>query len=178
MQPEESLRIIKSLADGVDPDTGEPLPKDDPEPSSITEEPETPRGADRAVIAPPELREALRIVLSVAHGKDPFTDDPLSKYRPEQNPETVKALCLALASLLNRAPAKTTPAETTPDEQISARPSFNRQLPLEEYLKQVEKEAILQALKDTRYNKAEAARLLGITYRALRYKLESYFIEV
>lgn len=109
----------------------------------------------------------------MASGKDPFTDDPLSRYFPEQNSETVRAFCIALASLISRAPT-----ETTPEGTLSEKPSFNRDVPLEEYLKQVEKDAILQALKDTRYNKTKAAGLLGITYRALRYKLESYFIDV
>jgi two-component system response regulator PilR (NtrC family) len=49
--------------------------------------------------------------------------------------------------------------------------------PLQEYLDRVEKEAILEALEKTRYNKTAAARLLGITFRALRYRLERLGIE-
>jgi two-component system response regulator PilR (NtrC family) len=49
--------------------------------------------------------------------------------------------------------------------------------PLPSYLDQVEKEAILKALERTRYNKTAAARLLGITFRALRYRLERLGIE-
>jgi two-component system response regulator PilR (NtrC family) len=44
-------------------------------------------------------------------------------------------------------------------------------LPLEPYLDTLEKEAIVKALEQTRYNKTAAAKLLGITFRALRYKL-------
>ena len=40
-----------------------------------------------------------------------------------------------------------------------------------------ESRAILQALKDTRYNKTAAAKKLGITFRALRYKLKKLGID-
>jgi len=45
-------------------------------------------------------------------------------------------------------------------------------LPLQEHLDRVEKEAILQALEKTRFNRTAAAKLLGITFRALRYRME------
>jgi two-component system, NtrC family, response regulator PilR len=45
-------------------------------------------------------------------------------------------------------------------------------VPLPEYLERIEKEAILEALGKTRYNRTAAARLLGITFRALRYRME------
>jgi two-component system response regulator PilR (NtrC family) len=45
-------------------------------------------------------------------------------------------------------------------------------LPLQEHLDSVEKEAILKALEQTRYNRTAAAKLLGITFRALRYRME------
>ncbi len=43
---------------------------------------------------------------------------------------------------------------------------------LPQALEQIEREAILQALQDARYNKTRAAAKLGITFRALRYKLK------
>jgi two-component system response regulator PilR (NtrC family) len=50
--------------------------------------------------------------------------------------------------------------------------------PLKQYLERVEKEAILEALREAGKNHAEAARLLGITYRALRYRLDTLRIHV
>ena len=44
------------------------------------------------------------------------------------------------------------------------------------YLDNTEKEAIIKALEQTRYNKTAAARMLGITFRALRYRLKKYGI--
>jgi two-component system response regulator PilR (NtrC family) len=43
---------------------------------------------------------------------------------------------------------------------------------LEPYLDTIEKETIIKALEQTRYNKTAAAKLLGITFRALRYRLK------
>ena len=49
--------------------------------------------------------------------------------------------------------------------------------PLQDYLDQVERAAILEALEQTRHNKTAAARLLGVTFRSLRYRLERLGIE-
>jgi two-component system response regulator PilR (NtrC family) len=43
---------------------------------------------------------------------------------------------------------------------------------LESFLEQVEREAIEKALEATRYNKTAAAKKLGISFRALRYRLK------
>ncbi|HKK06076.1 MAG TPA: sigma-54 dependent transcriptional regulator [Gammaproteobacteria bacterium] len=48
---------------------------------------------------------------------------------------------------------------------------------LEPLLQDVEKEAIVKALEQTRYNKTAAARLLGISFRALRYRLKKLGLE-
>ncbi len=50
-------------------------------------------------------------------------------------------------------------------------------LPLEPYMETHEKEAIQKALEQTRYNKTAAAKLLGITFRALRYRLKKLGME-
>lgn len=43
---------------------------------------------------------------------------------------------------------------------------------LQSYLDDVERSRILEALEKTRWNKTQAAKLLGISFRALRYRLE------
>jgi two-component system, NtrC family, response regulator PilR len=45
-------------------------------------------------------------------------------------------------------------------------------LPLQERLDHAEKQAILAALDKTRFNRTAAARLLGVTFRSLRYRME------
>jgi two-component system response regulator PilR (NtrC family) len=49
--------------------------------------------------------------------------------------------------------------------------------PLETYLDEVERKRILDALEKTRWNKTAAAKLLGISFRALRYRLDKLGVE-
>ncbi len=48
---------------------------------------------------------------------------------------------------------------------------------LEDYLIQKERKAIVAALEKTRWNKTAAAKLLGITFRQLRYRLQKLELE-
>jgi two-component system response regulator PilR (NtrC family) len=67
---------------------------------------------------------------------------------------------------LNLAPALL-PGNTAPGSKY----------PLQDYLDQMERAAILEALEQTRHNKTAAARVLGVTFRSLRYRLERLGIE-
>jgi two-component system response regulator PilR (NtrC family) len=49
--------------------------------------------------------------------------------------------------------------------------------PLGEKLETLERDAIVKALEKTRYNKTAAARLLGMSFRALRYRVKKLGIE-
>jgi two-component system response regulator PilR (NtrC family) len=61
---------------------------------------------------------------------------------------------------------------------FAAEPSSpNAKWPLPDYLDGLEREAILEALEKTRYNRTAAAKLLGITFRALRYRMERLGIQ-
>ena len=48
---------------------------------------------------------------------------------------------------------------------------------LDSYISNLEREAIMKALQETRYNKTAAAKKLGITFRAMRYKLKKLGID-
>ncbi|MEE9396567.1 MAG: sigma-54 dependent transcriptional regulator [Methylococcales bacterium] len=50
-------------------------------------------------------------------------------------------------------------------------------LSLESYMENIEKQAITHALEKTRWNKTAAAKVLGITFRALRYRLKKLEME-
>jgi two-component system response regulator PilR (NtrC family) len=84
-----------------------------------------------------------------------------------------------LENVLERALALTTGTEIDgKDLQLvpsaadkDAPPDVSR-LPLQERLDFVEKKAILDALAQTHYNRTAAAKLLGITFRALRYRMD------
>jgi len=54
---------------------------------------------------------------------------------------------------------------------------LERGLPLHDFLDQIEREAITKALEATRFNKTAAAKLLGITFRSLRYRLDRLGID-
>ena len=113
--------------------------------------------------------DAFLIIQNIAAGKDPYSEGSASTNRPENNPDTVKALCTALTALANSAP-KLIGSEMKAhfEETLSGK------LSLEEASQLYEKETITKVLAQTRHNQAEAARRLGITYRALRYKIDQY----
>ncbi len=52
-----------------------------------------------------------------------------------------------------------------------ALPVSDAKWPLQDYLDRLEREAILEALAQTKFNRTAAAKLLGITFRALRYRM-------
>ncbi|MGE5625205.1 MAG: sigma-54-dependent transcriptional regulator [Bacillota bacterium] len=63
--------------------------------------------------------------------------------------------------------------DVTTGEPVTTPPSQ----PLGKQLGEVEKEAIRKALEQTRYNKTAAAKLLGMTFRQLRYRIKKLGLE-
>jgi len=60
-----------------------------------------------------------------------------------------------------------------PAEEPGVRPAEGALgVPLPEYLDRLEREAILEALARTNFNRTAAAKLLGITFRTLRYRMQ------
>ena len=62
--------------------------------------------------------------------------------------------------------------EEEPEAAEGSQPVRPADSPLPAYLDQLEREAILQALGKTSFNRTAAARLLGITFRQLRYRMQ------
>jgi len=83
-----------------------------------------------------------------------------------------RALTLASGDYIKAEDMQLTAARdaNTIDKQDLA--GLRASVPLPDYLERIEKKAILEALEKTRYNRTAAARLLGITFRALRYRME------
>ncbi|MBS0381530.1 MAG: sigma-54-dependent Fis family transcriptional regulator [Proteobacteria bacterium] len=67
--------------------------------------------------------------------------------------------------------------EPADDEPSSAAAENSGGVGLDDYISNIERDAIMKALKETRYNKTAAAKKLGITFRALRYKLKKLGID-
>jgi two-component system response regulator PilR (NtrC family) len=64
--------------------------------------------------------------------------------------------------------------DISPEAVPESRPGA---LPLDTFMNTVEKEVLQKALEQTRYNKTAAAKLLGISFRALRYRLKKLGME-
>src|SRR5260221_1670952 len=80
-----------------------------------------------------------------------------------------RAMALCSDSKITAEDLQLTP-EDLPGQAIAV--GGDSKAPLQDYLDRVEKEAILEALEKTRYNRTAAAKLLGITFRSMRYRME------
>jgi two-component system response regulator PilR (NtrC family) len=76
-----------------------------------------------------------------------------------------------------RATTAQRPAETTEPPLADAVTAAVAPGALEEQLEGIEREAIVKALEQSRYNKTAAAKLLGMSFRALRYRIKKLGIE-
>lgn len=63
-------------------------------------------------------------------------------------------------------------ASSAEDTLVAQSEVSNIGLPLQDYLDRLEKESIVGALEKTKYNRTAAAKLLGITVRSMRYRIE------
>lgn len=127
-----------------------------------------------------------RIASQWGEGSLAITPDALEKLRKYAFPGNVRELenVLERAATLcdeNRIHAEdlhlaraAAPAEGTTVGE-SPPPSLDGQL--QDYLSTREKDAIVRALEQTRWNKTQAAKLLGLTFRQLRYRLKKLHIE-
>ncbi len=70
-------------------------------------------------------------------------------------------------------------AEQAADRRTTPPPADlpSDRLPLPEYLEEVERRRIVEALEQTRWNRTAAAELLGVSFRTLRYRLKKLNIE-
>jgi two-component system response regulator PilR (NtrC family) len=60
----------------------------------------------------------------------------------------------------------------TQSAQTESKAAGTGKYPLTDYLDRVEREAIMEALNQTHFNRTAAAKILGVTFRALRYRME------
>ncbi|MCK4837873.1 MAG: sigma 54-interacting transcriptional regulator, partial [Desulfobulbaceae bacterium] len=116
--------------------------------------------------------------------------------KPMLNPEALDALCRysfpgnvrELENILQRAMTLCEddtirgqdlqlPKSTADTTHPMPAPLDSGQIHLEEHLGEIEKRAIMQALEQTKFNKTAAAKLLGLSFRALRYRLKKLGLE-
>jgi len=91
---------------------------------------------------------------------------------------SIDASDLMLPQRSARQSNETVPASERP-QSTAAAPVANSDANggLDDYISNLERTAIVKALEESRYNKTAAARKLGITFRALRYKLKKLGID-
>lgn len=137
----------------------------------------------------PALREMRDDIPAIAHGLLERLAMQNGMEEPALTPEA-KAELVAydfpgnvreLENILERALALCDGERITPEDLQLKRVAGDEPLPgaaigdkapLQDYLDRVEREAILEALDKTRFNRTQAAKLLGVTFRSLRYRME------
>ncbi|GAA5071104.1 sigma-54-dependent transcriptional regulator [Lysobacter panacisoli] len=125
-----------------------------------------------------ELENILERALALAEG-DSLTADDLRLPRPAQ----ASAPAAAPTATTTPAAASQTAPLAVPGQPMVAidprtlNPRDTASSPLPSYIEEIERAAIQQALQENRYNKTRTAAALGITFRALRYKLKKLGID-
>ena len=131
----------------------------------------------------PELAEAMlrRLARRMKIGPPALGNDALTALESYGFPGNVREL----ENILERAITLSTGGEIrASDIQLRAIPgvpsasaNVSSEAPLGDHLEDIEREAIVKALEQTRYNKTAAAKVLGMSFRALRYRIKKLGIE-
>ena len=123
-----------------------------------------------------------RVSRHIGAPRPEITDEALDKLLAYSYPGNVREL----ENILERAVTLCSGDRVRP-EDIQLKQGASLELPavgeetgaggLEGQLEDIQREAIIKALKQTRYNKTKAAALLGMTFRQLRYRVKKLGIE-
>ncbi|HEX6297193.1 MAG TPA: sigma-54 dependent transcriptional regulator [Burkholderiales bacterium] len=136
----------------------------------------------------PPLRECREDVAPIAGNILARLADQAGREPPRLAPEALEALARydfpgnirELENILERAMALSASAQIGVEDlrlapsaaEASAAPAGAMEEPLPDYLDGLERKAILEALARTGFNRTAAAKLLGITFRQLRYRMQ------
>lgn len=119
-----------------------------------------------------ELENILERALALAEGDTLAAED----LRLPQAAQPVAAMPSIAPAPQGATPAAA-PGQPTVVDPRTLNPRDTASSPLPSYIEEIERAAIQQALQENRYNKTRTAAALGITFRALRYKLKKLGID-
>ena len=105
-------------------------------------------------------KEALEIITMIVDGLNPYNNILNIDDIPENNPATIRALCTAIVSLLNKCDRDKLASGYRQKNYSELSRSANG--PLRVYFEKKDKEEILKALIEANYNEKKAAETLKI----------------
>ncbi len=134
----------------------------------------------------PALREMREDVAEIAKQ---ILERLRGESKAQFSPSALKALAAydfpgnvrELENIIERAVALCSDNVIAPDDlqlapmesaSMAGRTEGGGKYPLTDYLDRLEREAILEALHQTHFNRTAAAKILGVTFRALRYRMD------
>lgn len=125
----------------------------------------------------PVLAAAILDRLAKQDGKQPHqlsrsAEDALSEYGFPGNARELENVLERAVALAASAQIEVDDLQLADVASLAEPPGPDAKWPLQDYLDRLEREAILEALGRTRFNRTAAAKILGITFRALRYRME------
>ena len=117
--------------------------------------------------------------LAEVWNKLPFKIHPtaMAKLKQHDFPGNMKELDLVLSKAAVNCQNQLIREEDIQLENTGFQPQLNKEMNLEKYIEEIEIREITNALAKTNNNKTKAADLLGISFRALRYKIKKLGID-
>lgn len=117
-------------------------------------------------------KEAIEIISMIANGLDPYGEGNSTENLPEINPVTIRALCTAITLSINRKDKEylTSRYKTKKLKNLIKMVSG----PLEDFLKEKEKEEVIEAFGKANFDFEKAAEILEIETEELEHKLIVY----
>lgn len=114
------------------------------------------------------LDKEVNIITSIAKDINPFTNIQLADLTQSEQTKVIQAICVLTASFLKE---KTRGSPAINSNQVPVTATPDSKVPIDQRLQNLEREVMINALKETYYNQSAAAKMLGISFRQFRYRV-------